>query len=95
MLPHKPHRHEQANCAIMFGFRGSYDFLHNSFMKAGGGGSVALCLLFYSALNMSQPALAHRAPTCHSHWQQVPAGAAQARERRQWLRRQDVTGAVL
>lgn len=42
----------QANCAIMFGFRGSYDFLYHSFAKEGGGISLALCVLFYSALNM-------------------------------------------
>ena len=89
MLPHKPHRHEQANCAIMFGFRGSYDFLHNSFMKAGGGGSVALCLLFYSALNMSQPALAHRAPTC------LPCPATHTGIRyQQALRRRENSGCI-
>ncbi len=42
----------QANCAIMFGFGGSYDFLYNSFAKAGGLSSLALCLCFYAALNM-------------------------------------------
>ena len=36
----------------MFGFRGSYDFLYHSFAKEGGGFSLALCVLFYSALNM-------------------------------------------
>jgi|LauGreDrversion4_2_1035121.scaffolds.fasta_scaffold845241_1 hypothetical protein len=42
----------QANCAIMFGFRGSYDFLYNSFVKAGGGSNLVLCVLFYASLNM-------------------------------------------
>lgn len=45
----------QANCAIMFGFGGSYDFLYHSFVKAGGGSSLLLCVLFYAALNMCPP----------------------------------------
>jgi hypothetical protein len=77
----------------MFGFRGSYDFLYNSFVKAGGGSSLALCLLFYAALNMSCacPCPYHERPL--TAVPQVPAGHAQARERGQRLRGQDVASA--
>jgi hypothetical protein len=44
----------------MFGFRGSYDFLYHSFAKEGGGSSLALCVLFYSALNMCAVSLCKR-----------------------------------
>ncbi len=97
----------QANCAIMFGFGGSYDFLYHSFVKAGGGSSLLLCVLFYAALNMCPPALmtavtcaVSRATSgstrcdCLLFVSQVPAGYAQAGERRQRVRRENVAHAA-
>ena len=89
----------------MFGFRGSYDFLYNSFVKSGGVGSLALCLLFYSALNLSAPGspqaliencavllpiAAEVEAISHHLLSQVPAGFAQAGKRSQRLHRQNI-----
>ena len=87
----------------MFGFGGSYDFLYHSFVKAGGGSSLLLCVLFYAALNMCPPARAvhecsaTRGSTrcdCLLFVLQVPAGYAQAGECCQRVCRENVAHAA-